>query len=384
MIDPPPCPTLVSICQASLLEQLERTKFNGRMINDLCKYVLDGALLEPIFEKILATRAITDVSLIAYLVPSRLSLKVTATPHIRNSVFKLIGLNCPHLTHVDLSDCGQVSNSVVRAILQGCSKLQHIALNRCRRITDSAFDLSWSPFEPLLGCLSLESVSLQGCPQITGEVVGTLNKNCRSLTQLNLSQCKQLQAPAVQSLFLHNHLRVLNLAFIDGISDEAFLLLPVPMPSGLQILNLCKSRITDSSMQRLRMRSLLEIHLQWCAGITDAGVQALASGSPLLQVIDLKSCAVTDLALFALAELCRDLRDLDLSWCFAVTDEGLRRLVPSLLEKLSLVWCPQVSDATLGLLCDMDSLRSVQLSGCTAITPEGLWQLETHGIDAIS
>ena len=62
---------------------------------------------------------------------------------------------------LDLSNCSQVRNSVVRVILQGCPVLEDIRLDRCLRITDSAFDFSESPFQLLLGCLSLEAISLQ-------------------------------------------------------------------------------------------------------------------------------------------------------------------------------------------------------------------------------
>jgi hypothetical protein len=62
---------------------------------------------------------------------------------------------------LDLSNCAQVGNSVVRAILQGCPVLESIRLDRCHRITDSAFDVSESPFQFLVGCLSLQAISLQ-------------------------------------------------------------------------------------------------------------------------------------------------------------------------------------------------------------------------------
>lgn len=142
-----------------------------------------------------------------------------------------------------MSNCAQIRNSVVRVILQGCPVLEDIRLDRCHRITDSAFDFSESPFQFLLGCLSLEAISLQvllqsqlcvmcgcemdnfddtlngniiqlllldqivslfsrsmlfvmcdsqGCPQITGEIISTLNKHCRRLTHLNLSQVRTL------------------------------------------------------------------------------------------------------------------------------------------------------------------------------------------------
>jgi hypothetical protein len=298
-----------------------------------------------------------------------------------------------------------VSNSVVRAILQGCAHLQYIALDRCRRLTDSAFDFSDSPFQPLIGCLSLEWISLQGCPQITGELVQSLNKHCRTLTHLNLSQCKQLRGSQLYPLLNHHGLKELNLAFIDDISDEIFLPATpsaldstnnsntyVGKYSPLQILNLCRAKITDSSMQEMaRLRDLLEIRLQWCAHITDVGVVVLVQACHKLQVIDLKSCAVTDQAVTAIGTQCFDLRELDLSWCFLISDIGLRALAPQIedgarnnLKKLSLVWCPQITDSSIDVICSIDTLEVVQLAGCSGISAEGIQSLTSHGIQVIS
>jgi len=281
--------SLVKICQQKVLEILEKNGFSGRLINQLCKNCPDY-LLEPVFEKLLETQSITEVALVSYFTVYRRRITIHRSVHVRNSLFKLIGLNCPNLFKLDLSDCSQVSNSVIRTILQGCSLLESITLDRCHKVTDSAFDFTVTPFQALVGCLSLEAISLQGCPQITGEIVHTLNKNCRRLSYLNLSQCKNVRAPQLQHVFEHNNLRTLNLAFIDDVCDEAFLLLPFSESitsmtnvvtlmstiqdnvhvSPLRILNLCRSRITDNSMFRLlQMHELEEIHLPWCTGITD-------------------------------------------------------------------------------------------------------------------
>lgn len=123
---------------------------------------------------------------------------------------------------LNLSDCVQLSNSVVRAILQGCPFLSDLNLDRCRRITDAAFDVHQSPFQTLVACLSLESLSMQGCPSVTGQIVDSLNKLCGRLTHLNLSQCKHVERPAVQQIFEHCGLVSLNLSFIDEVSDAVF------------------------------------------------------------------------------------------------------------------------------------------------------------------
>lgn len=239
-----------------------------------------------------------------------------------------------------------MSNSVVRSILSGCHQLEDIRLNRCHRITDSAFDFTESPFQFLFGCLSLEAISLQGCPQVTGDIIHTLTKHCRHLNYLNLSQCKNVKSPKIQEIFQHNQLKSLNLAFIDDISDEAFLLLPSNISiynnnnnnennnqvvlnnnnsySPLLKLNLCKSKITDMSIFRMaHLVSLLEIRLQFCTGITDTGILALVRNCPKLTLIDLKSCTVTDESIICIAASCKALKELDLSWCPGFTDLGL-------------------------------------------------------------
>mmetsp|Transcript_22785 Transcript_22785/g.38022 ORF Transcript_22785/g.38022 Transcript_22785/m.38022 type:complete len:469 (-) Transcript_22785:381-1787(-) len=430
-------PTLVTICQQKIIKILEDNEFHGRLVNDLCKHVPD-ALLEPIFNVLLERGAVTDVALLAFLVPGRMSLRVRQALKIRNSIFKQIGLNCPNLMTLDLSDCSQIRNSVVRTILQGCPILEDIRLDRCHRLTDSAFEFAESPFQSLLGCFSLEAISLQGCPQITGEIISTLNKHCRSLQYLNLSQCKNVRSPEIQEVFQHNRLRSLNLAFIDDISDEAFILLPPALVSNsststiasrsgsqisstssgtsrdlynyccpLQKLNVCKSRITDSSIFRManNLIALIEIRLQWCTGVSDAGITALVRSCPRLRLLDLKSCAVTDRGILSIAENCAQLKELDLSWCpnfsesalirllemhnsgrIDSNEEGLEASVGLTLEQLNLEWCAQVTDATLHALKAIEMrqpsgsslLKCVRLSGCVNITHKGLEMLRAH------
>lgn len=359
--------------------------------------------MEPIFEALLDRGLITEVSLLSFLVPSRYYLKLRNALNVRNSVFKQIGYNCPNLTHLDLSNCSQVSNSVVRAILQGCGKLEDMLLNNCSKVTDSAFHISESPFEQLVGYLSLESLSLQGCPQITGEIVPTLNKNCKQLKYLNLSQCKNVNSPAIQELFWHKQLRTLNLAFIDNVSDEAFCLLPFmqagakgssspsadatgkcskssSLESNIQKLNLGKSNITDVSMAKIsNLSALLEINLQWCPFITDAGISTLAAHCLHLRIIDLKSCLITDESLDAIATQSKELKVLDLSWCVGLTNGGLHKLADSPVEELLLVWCSQITDDAIDSLRDIVSLRVLELSG-SGISREGAVLLKNTGI----
>jgi bacterioferritin-associated ferredoxin len=420
-------PTLTSLCQQKLLDFLELKDFHPKLINDLCKK-LPSSLLEFILGTLLERQAITDVALNLFLVPDRTKLMMRGAVSIRNATLKQIGLNCPNLRQLNLSDCVQVSNSVVRAILQGCPLLNDLFLDRCHRVTDAAFDVSQSPFEPLVGCLSLESISMQGCPQVTGSAVVTLNKQCKRLKFLNLSQCKHIESPAIQELFEHHDLVSLNLSFVDGVCDEAFKSFPMLdsysvrqySPRGmigidggmgsrsprstLRQLDLGKSSITDLSIFRMAfLGELTEIKLQFCNGITDAGIEALSRYCPLLRLIDLKSCSITDASLQAIAANCRDLDSLDVSWCAGITDEGIEMLVRLSasaaqamladsqetyrelkgLQKLVIVWCPNLTDATCVHLTGLSSLKRLQADGCLNMTKsgEGVQCLRDLGVD---
>jgi hypothetical protein len=185
-----PTLTRLSLCQIADLIMAEGNV--QKAIKEFCR-VVPSHLLVPMFD-ILQEKGIVinDVTLLLSLVPNRTKLVLPASLHIRNSTLKQIGTNCPNLRYLDLSDCVQVSNPVVRIVLQGCPELADLKLDRCHRVTDTAFDMTESPFEALVGCLSLKSISLQGCPQITGEVVTTLNKLCGRLKYLNLSQVSSI------------------------------------------------------------------------------------------------------------------------------------------------------------------------------------------------
>jgi len=89
-------PSLQHLCQDAILTFVEKNKYHPRLINDLCRRV-PHPLLERVFATLLARNAITDVALLAFLVPDRTQLNMSKAIQIRNCTFKQIPMNCPHL-----------------------------------------------------------------------------------------------------------------------------------------------------------------------------------------------------------------------------------------------------------------------------------------------
>lgn len=399
--------TLEQICIKRLLIVLDDNMFHPKLINDLCKG-LPEHILEQILQCLLRRKAITDITLLQFLVPSRSYLHMAGSHKIMNSTLKQIGINCPNLKSLDLSDCAQVSNAVVQDILKNCPKLETLVLDKCKRITDAAFDKCASIFEPLLALLSIRSISLQTCPQIQGTLIYVLNKNCRLLESLNLSQCKLLASASVANVFDHHKLSHLNFAFNESLTDEFFYSISPILSTkstrqsitstnydvsySISTLNISKCSITDLSMFHVAaLKNLTELRMQWCAGISDAMVETVVEHCSSLLTLDLQSCLLTDTSLVAIGRYGQALRYLDISWCSSVSDEGVLHLSQRenlgdssvgciSLERLNILWLPLLTDLCLTAFTTMPCLKVLCAAGCGGISLSSLSLLQNKGV----
>jgi hypothetical protein len=93
-------PSLINLCIDKLIDLLQSSNYHPQQINELCKILSPFQhLLDPILVQLLQKKAITDVALIAFLVPDRHQLVCPEVVHIKNSTLKMIGYNCPNLVY---------------------------------------------------------------------------------------------------------------------------------------------------------------------------------------------------------------------------------------------------------------------------------------------
>ncbi|PWA53077.1 RNI-like superfamily protein [Artemisia annua] len=93
-------------------------------------------------------------------------------------------------------------------------------------------------------------------------------------------------------------------------------------------LGSCNIQVSDSALTPL-LTNGSKLHYLWldfCHDITAIGFTLVASGCPLLSVISLCKCSITDSGLEILAKSCSSLTEVNISRCQNITDRGILSL----------------------------------------------------------
>ena len=94
---------------------------------------------------------------------------------------------------------------------------------------------------------------------------------------------------------------------------------------------------------------------------------------PMLQSIKLDGCPVTCAGLKAIGNWCVSLRELSLSKCSGVTDDGLSYLVTKHrdLQKLDITCCRRITYVSIGHVTNScTALTSLKMESCTIVPRE--------------
>ena len=147
-----------------------------------------------------------------------------------------------------------------------------------------------------------------------------------------------------------------------------------------------KCRITNREVRKQGFSNLTSMDLNYCSGITDGGVSAIAQGCPHLTSINLTRSEITDISLSAIAEGCPQLTSIDLTGCYKVSDMGVSGFVMrcSHLSSINLACCGRISDDTVLAIAEgcpnltcidfthsnsvSDTAISALVRGCTHLT----------------
>ncbi|XP_052811039.1 protein AMN1 homolog [Mya arenaria] len=179
---------------------------------------------------------------------------------------------------LDLSDC-DLSDRGLQAICQ-CTHLQKIDLNaskesRTNITSDGICQLGQS-------CHHLQTLYLRRCLNITDVAIETVSRSCPQLRLLNIGGCNNITDRSLQALGQ-------NCKFLKSV-------------------NLSNTQITDVGVMQLVSgqcaKTLMEIHINGCQGVTDEAVEAVMQFCPQINILIFHGCPnITEQSRQALEDL---------------------------------------------------------------------------------
>lgn len=228
----------------------------------------------------------------------------------------------PGLKSLSLSACRDLPDSVVRDVLNKFPHLELLDLSGYIEITDHVFTHLEGQYR------ALTSLRLNSC-DITDDDIHAVARLFPSLTSLSVSDCGVIDV-GVEAIgkFLP------NLTFLD-LSENVAL-------SGDTVLSLVPNLPGMPGLFKLT-----SLDIGNCFVDDDVVIQ-LAKCLPNLKSLNLSFAVITDVALNALAERCKNLTSLNLDCCDNFTDEAIRALPARCtnLTSLSLAECEQLAPHT--------------------------------------
>ncbi|KAE8684090.1 pectinesterase family protein [Hibiscus syriacus] len=305
------------------------------------------------------------------------------------------------LRELNMDKCLQLTDVGLAKIAIGCSKLQKLSLKWCMEITDlgvdllckKCFDLKYldvsylkvtnESLHSIASLLKLEVLGLMACPLIDDVGLQFIEHGCPLLKVIDVSRCEGLSSSSL--IFVvrgHGNLLELNAGYCLSELSTA-LLHQIKNLKRLEVIRIDGARISQSSFQVIsaNCKSLVEIGLSKCVGVTNMGVMKLVSGCINLRVLNLTCCrSVTDAAISAIADSCRNLVCLKLESCNMITEKGLCQLGSFclLLEEIDLTDCCGVNDKGLEYLSRCSELSCLKLGLCTNISDKGLYYIGSN------
>ncbi|KAJ1428375.1 hypothetical protein B484DRAFT_419428 [Ochromonadaceae sp. CCMP2298] len=231
-----------------------------------------------------------------------------------------IAETCPALLSLNMRGLSRVSDLGTRSVCSNCWHLQHLDLEDVFLLRDDAF---W--FSPLYDgrqaanenmLMSLSTLTLTDCSNLTDRGVQGLAERCRKLDALVLRGC-------------------------DKITDQALQYMSNPTQSTASAVAMCDS--------------IHRLNLAYATGLTGLGIMGLLSACSCLEDLDLSGLAptVTDAFVQTLSRACPTLQRLAMQKCLLLTDAALCSLADNLwLERLDVSGCHKMTDAGFEVLSE--------------------------------
>ncbi|KAI9072954.1 hypothetical protein K1719_045083 [Acacia pycnantha] len=283
-----------------------------------------------------------------------------------------VAVGCSNLKSLSLKWCFEISNLGIDLLCKKCLDLEILDISYLKLTSESLKSIASLP--------KLELLVMVGCSFVDDVGLRFLEKGCPHLKAIDVSRCDFVSSSALTSLVSGRS----SLVQIDA--RYCFLELSFPLVEclknlqNLTVIRIDAVQVSDLALQIIGTgcKSLLEIGLSKCIGVTNIGIMQLVSGCdscPHLICLMLESCdMVTEKSFYDLGSRCLLLEELDLTECSGINDRALKYLSRcSGLLTLKLGLCTNISDVGLAYIgCNFPKLAELDLYRCVCIGDDGL------------
>lgn len=279
--------------------------------------------------------------------------------------------HCKSLEMLDITNCIDITDISIHSIIKNTIKLKSLNIHGCVNIsTDSIIKLLQNNNDLII-------VDTKYCKNMTNECIIALANHCNQLTYLDISGCLNISELSI--VYLVNYcidLKVLNLTNIHNLTDNIVIQITKGCKT-LQSLVLYSSSgyldITNDSITNgigMYCNSLKELDLTNCRSINNEGIINLSLTCKYLEILILKGCIhISDYSIKELSKNCLYLQLLNLRCCNNITDISIYELANNSKYLQSLSLRPKNStlitdESILYLIKHCKQLIELEISNC--------------------
>ncbi len=308
-----------------------------------------------------------SVSQVLRASPNLRDVTLSHCPSITDRVVATMVESCKHLQKVDLSGCLSLTACDE---FRHCDHLEDVVLARCKNLAPSSIRLI-----PSLYPLRIVKLVLDGCAQLTDDVLLEVTTNCLNLTVLSLSKCNLVSSNAFASISTCTRLEKLGVAQTK--IDDAALSQIASACGGIYALDVHScARLSDASLSVVaeKLRELKTLNLNYCQEISDSFAR-VGENLPALKRLSAAWCRVSEEIASKISLTCKSLRVVEFDNNSQISDRVISDLSTRarFLEHLSLNKCVAIGDAAMSALAKNSYyLALLAVSGCPRVSSAGL------------
>jgi F-box/leucine-rich repeat protein 2/20 len=267
------------------------------------------------------------------------------------------------LRRLVLRRCTGYSYTGLLYLLSKSHFLQHLDLQNLMFLNDQCVA------ELSKHLLSLVSIDLSYCTEVTTSTLFALVENCPFLNEIRMEYTFiGLFAVEKRSSFRDSvvnprmEMKSLHLANNLWLKDETIKLFASICPN-LQLLDLshCSCISDEGIVEVLSCCKIMHLNLSSCPKVNLYGMNFQV---PKLEALNLSFTRIDDKTLYAISKSCSGLLQLDLEKCYKITEKGVKQVVKNCtrLKEINLRNCCKVSVGVglwMGIVLSSSSLRKI-------------------------